>query len=255
MPQTIRDLPAYLARNGLGAGTGTTSGAPVPMNPQSQDMANISYILNPNFDTSEIISNAAENAVAGGVPGSGFAGGQQLRLLESEKLDRFKTGHQMLEPYNQRSFQAAQAEADRQAQLNAIAAQGAQAMQQLQLQEAGQTARATAAERAAMERQIEAGRQAMMQLQLQEAGQSSRLTQSIAGNLDVTRLGIAGDLLKTGLAKDNMPPLYPQNNFNWVTGVSTPARASTVPTAGNTGFTGTSMSSVDGILRKYGLLR
>lgn len=230
------------------------AGASAPVSPQAQDMANISYILNPNFDTSEIESNAAENAVAGGFGGSGFGGGQKLKLLESEKINRFQTGHNLLEPYNQRSFQAAQAEADRLARLNEIAAQGAQAMQQLQLQEAGQTARASASERAAMDRQIEQGRQAMVQLQLTEAGSNNRLTQSIAGNQANTRLNIAGDLLKTGLAKGpTTPPLYPPNNFNWVTGVSSTGRPSGVlGTAGAPG--GDSMGTVDGILRKYGLL-
>lgn len=223
-----------------------------PQSAEALDQANIRQILSPNFGVSETVNNAAENAVAGGFGGSGFAQGQQLRLLDSEKLKHFQIGHELLEPYNQRAFQAGQNAQEQQARLNQIAATGAQALQQLQLQEAGQTSRATASERAAMERQIEAGRQAMVQLQLQEAGQNSRQQATIAGNLANTRLGIGGDLLKAGLAQKptSMQGLYPPTEFNWATGVSSAGR----PSPSQTSNFGGDMGTVDSILAKYGLL-
>lgn len=215
----------------------------------SQDRANIDYLLNPYFNTSEVETNAAEQSLGQGTIGSGFASGTRGRLLESEKINRFQLGHQMLEPYLNREFQGAQAEADRASRLNEIAAQGAQAMQQLQLEEAGQTARASSAERAALERAILQGQQAMQQLTLQEAGQTGRSNASIAGNLANTRLNILGNLASDAMRRPQATttPSY-ITDFDWTTQThSTRPNPAATPTGGG-------MSSIDSILRRYGLL-
>lgn len=155
------------------------------------DLGNVATIFDPNFGRTETLTHAAENAVGGGWGSGGFAAGQGMKLLDSERKANMLLGHQILEPYLARE-QAAnlQAESER-ARLNEIAAQGAQALQQLQLSEAGQTARLNAAQKAEMERLIQSGNQAMEQLKLRETGESARQQAQIGGNLATTLVSAA----------------------------------------------------------------
>ncbi len=260
---TIADF--YRGNRSFGEGAppivtvGTSSGGG-----EGQDRANINYLLNPYYDTSEARMNAAAQNLGQGVAGSGFASGTTNRLLESEKVQRFQLGHQMLEPYLQRSFQAQQSAADRAARLNEIAAQGAQALQQLQLSEAGQTARLTQAERAELEQQILKGQQAMQQAQLAQAGETSRTRLGIGGNILNTLLrgygeGESGGGTRTSagrgvndISTGATTPGY-ISSFDWAS--QTPSFRTAPPQpAGSGGRTGgVNMSTIDSILRRYGL--
>lgn len=226
-----------------------------PVNPggASQDRVNIDYLLNPYAALNETRTNAAEANLGAGVAGSGFGSGTTAKLLDSERIERFKLGHQMLEPYLQREFQGSQAAADRQARLNEIAAQGAQALQQLQISEAGQTARLTQQERSALERQVLSGQQAMQQLQLQEAGQTGRLNTSIRGNIANTLVEAA---TRRPTSTSSATPGY-VTNYNWADQPNFLNRPTTSPqprptsggTIGNIG-----VNTIDNILRRYGVL-
>ena len=184
--------------------------------------------------------------------------------MDSERIARQKLGHEMLEPYLNRGFQASENAANRASRLNEIAAQGAQALQQLQLQEAGQSARASEAENAALQRQVLAGQQAVTQLKLGQAGDLTRTREQIAGNLATTKLGITGDILKTYLAKAGagLTP-QPQEPTGYQRMLPTTASGETIlpapeafnPVARGIRPTGVASSgTIDGILRKYGLL-
>lgn len=154
-----------------------------------KDRANIDFLLNPNFDQTETRMNAAEANLGSGLAGSGFAQGTTNRMLDSERIARLKLGHEILDPYLNREAAERLQSQQNQARLNEIAAQGAQALQQLQLQEAGLATRQSAAEQARLREIAAQGNQAMQQLQLQEAGQNSRLKTSIGGNIINTILG------------------------------------------------------------------
>lgn len=220
----------------------------------SQDRINIDYLLNPYAALNETRTNAAEANLGAGVQGSGFGSGTTSKLLDSERIARFQLGHSMLEPYLQREFQGSQAAADRQARLNEIAAQGAQALQQLQISEAGQSARLTQQEQAALQRQILSGQQAMQQLQLQEAGQTGRLNTSIRGN-------IVGNLIEAAAKRPTTSSGTPGyvTNYNWADQPNFLNRPTTTPqpqlrtSSGGIGG-GIGISTIDNILRRYGLM-
>ena len=233
--------------------TVTTSGVGGP----TQDRANIDYLLNPYFDTAEVRQNAAEQNLGQGVAGSGFGVGTTNRLLDSERIKRFQLGHEMLDPYLNRELTASEGAANRASELQRIAAQGAQALQQLQLQEAGQTARATAEQNAALQRQVLAGNQAMAQLSIREAGDTGRNNASIAGNLANTRLNIGGNVIASYIRNN------PAGTGSVTSGGFIPVTASgqpinSGPAAYNPAARGVQPSSatntIDAILSKYGLL-
>ena len=244
------------------AGTGKPPTGPVASGGATQDRANIDYLLNPYTSLDETRQNAAEANLGAGVSGSGFASGTTNRLLDSERIARMKLGHELLEPYLQRDFQAQQGAADRAARLNEIAAQGAQALQQLQLSEAGQSARLSQEEKARMEQLITQGNQAMAQLQLQEAGQSARLNTSIRGN-------ILGNLIQASLSqKPTTSPLV-NDPYRGATGVFpadslgnpiisgsaiAAARNASAPRSGAGTIGGIGIGTIDNILRKYNLI-
>jgi hypothetical protein len=227
-------LPAYNA----GAGGSTL------------DRRNIDFLLNPNFNTFETDTNAAEAAVGGGVAGSGFAGNVRNNMLDSERIRRMQLGNQMLEPYLQRDFQAGQGAADRASALQRAILEGNQAMERLQLSEAGQTARLSQAQRAEMERLAEQGRQAMQQLSIREAGESSRLNTSIGGTLANTALS---GLLRGGGATGARPMT---SSYHWQTDPNSGQVTGGVapPPSYYAETSGTGSSAVDRILRRYGLL-
>jgi hypothetical protein len=142
-------LPSYTG--------GATGGA-------SADRRNIDWLLNPDFDTSEVDTRAAESAVGGGYSGSGFALNNRTRLRDSERIRRMQLGHEMLQPYENRNFQAGESTKAQAAQLQQQVLAGQQAMERLALSERGQTERMSMAEAAAMRRLIEQGRLASEQL-------------------------------------------------------------------------------------------
>lgn len=160
-----------------------------------QDRSNIDFLLNPNFNTYETDTRAAEKAVGAGQSGSNWAGNVRSNMLDSERIKRFQLGHEMLQPYLQRDFQASEGAADRASALQRAIMEGNQAMERLQLSEAGQTARLSQEERARLEQLAEQGRQSMQQLMIREAGESGRQRESIGGQLANTLLS---SVLKPG---------------------------------------------------------
>lgn len=157
------------------------------------DRANIAYLFGtPNFNETDTL--AAERAVASGTTGSGFAANNQLRLRDSERINRYQIGHQMLDPYLQREQQSSLQGADNAARLQQIAAQGEEARKQLELQQSGQMALQSAEARARLEQIAAQGAQAMEQLKLSELGDTNRVNINNAGALERTVVGGAFDL-------------------------------------------------------------
>lgn len=161
----------------------------IPTGGADLDRANIDALLRGDFDPYEINMQSAENAVGGGMAGSGFAQAGRYKLLDSEKLKRQTLGNEMLNPYLQREHQTSMQASDQAARLKEIAAQGELAMQQLQASLAGRMAELSAQEKAALERQILSGNQAMEQLRLRESGDTQRQLTGIGGTLANTLLG------------------------------------------------------------------
>lgn len=157
------------------------------------DLGNINNIFDPNFGRRDAQQDAAQNAVGSGWGGGGFAHNQGLVLTDREKKGNWELGHKMLEPYLAREHDTNINTANNAARLQQIAAEGAAALQRLQLSEAGQTARLNTEQAAALQRQIVAGQQAMQQLTLKEAGDTGRLRESIGG-------GIASDLIRASIS-------------------------------------------------------
>lgn len=238
--------------------------------PAYPGIAGLNELFSPQFGRNEVLTTAAENAVGGGFGGGGFAGAQGMRLLDSERKANWALGHQILEPYLNREFEAGQGAANRQSRLNEIAAQGANALQQLQLSEAGETARLTQAQQAQLERDILQGQQAMQQLTLREAGDTSRQRIGIGGTL-------ANTLLQGEIANRNRPggpTVYGADNLSGPIGSTfygspgtglasvqpgstfSPMTSRTPAPAGGSGVDslGLGSSSIDALLRRYGLL-
>ncbi len=161
------------------------------------DRASIAYLFDPTPDWNETDTLAAERAVSSGTVGSGFAANNQLRLRDSEKINRAQIGHGMLDPYLQREHAGSMQAADNAARLQQIAAQGEEARKQLELQNSGQMALQSAEARARLEQMALAGSQALEQLNISEAGDTSRLNTSIRGNLDLAGVNNAADLERT----------------------------------------------------------
>lgn len=160
-----------------------------PTGGATQDRANIDALLRGEFDPYEINMQSAENAIAGGVPGSGFAQAGRYKLLDSEKLARQRMGNEMLDPYLNREHQQklqSQAEA---ARLQEIAAQGEEALRQLQASQSGRMAELSQQQKAQLEYLAQQGSQALEQLKLQQSGQKEITGMNIGGNLANTALG------------------------------------------------------------------
>lgn len=233
-----------------GPGTDVLSGA---------NRANIATLFDPNFGRGEVMTLANENAIAGGWGSGGFAGAQGLKLLDSERKANFLLGAQLLEPYLQRENAASLQASDNAARLNQIVAEGAQALQRLQLSEAGQTARLNSSQASELQRQVLAGQQAMQQLTLREAGETGRQNTAIQGNLASQLVGAALDRSNRAAATP-APPVggsYYLNNSG-LPGGGTPGgpdpRVARPAYAGSVGTLGLGSSSIDALLRKYGLL-
>lgn len=247
--------------------------APVAPNPGSlsqADLGNVSTLFDPNFGRTETMTHAAEDAAGGGWGGGGFAAGHGLKLLDSEKKANFLLGHQILEPYLAREHEDTLNASNNAARLQQIAAEGAQALQRLQLSESGAMARLNAQEAAELQRQIISGQQAMQLLTVKEAGETGRERERIGG-------GIASDLIKyslttsggggsggSGSPRPGGAPTGGPLGPTWNPGPwgayfgkgaeSNPDAAYNPNAHGVTGGAGAIGSSVDTILKKYGLL-
>jgi hypothetical protein len=156
------------------------------------DQNAIRYLLNPNPDFSEVDNRAAAAAVASGAAGGTRDQARRWKLRDSELINRYQIGHQMLQPYEERSQRAALQTQGEQAQLNNIAAQGQQAMEQLRLQEQGLAARQSASERAALERAVLEGNQAMERLRTSESGATTRQQAELDARIAQLYLGEEG---------------------------------------------------------------
>lgn len=154
-----------------------------------QDQTNIRWLLNPNPNFNEVDSRAAEMGLG---QGGGFQGNNRMRLRDSELINRFTTGHQMLQPYLQREHATQSQTQGERAQLEQIAATGAQAMERLRLQESGMTARQSQAERAALERAALEGQQAMERLSFSEGSAGERQRAELDNMLERFYAGEAG---------------------------------------------------------------
>lgn len=234
------------------------------------DLNNVNQIWDPNFGRSETMTNAAENAAAGGWGSGGFAAGQGMKLLDSEKKANFLLGHQILEPYLAREQETNINATNNAARLQQIATEGAAALQRLQLSEAGATARLNAQEAAEAQRQIVAGQQAMQQLTTREAGETGRLRESIGGNLANTIVSGAfrggtpaggGTSRVAGMGTGTPGALGVTYNPGVIQYGGTPNEAPREGGAYNPNARGVTTpesplgaTSIDSILRKYGLL-
>lgn len=222
------------------------------------DQRNIQFLLNPDFDPSEVQTRAAESAFGGGLSGSGFASAGRARMLDSERIRRFQLGNEMLSPYLGRAHETSERLGTQQHDLNRLAQEGAQAMQRLQLSESGQMARLTASERAAMERLVAQGQQAMQQLMVSEAGDTARTRMQIGGNLAASLISRAGG---GGSRSGGGAPVQPfAPSYRWTedynTGSVTSGTRPPPSYYGNSSSSGSgymSTASLDRILSRYGI--
>lgn len=270
--------PHFSIQEMTGGRPGIMPGAPIipgmPGLPAYPGIVGVNELFSPTFGRNETITRGAENAVGGGFAGSGFGGAQTNRLLDSERKENFLLGHQILEPYLNREFEAGQGAANRQGRLNEIAAEGANALQRLQLSEAGQGARLSTELEARLRQQVLEGEQAIQRLTLQEAGESSRQRTGIGGTLANTLLqgllsgkgggsegptrygtgNLSGPIGSTfyGSPGTGLGAVQPGSSFSPLTSrTPTSTGSSSVPGVGSFGL---GSSSVDSLLRKYGLL-
>ena len=125
-----------------------------------QDQRNIEWLLNPSFDTREVFQRSAERGVGSGTGGSGFGLSNKALMLDSEKIARAKLGHELLDPYLNRESSEKINAANNVNRLQAIAAEGASAMERLRLSEAGLSERLTSQQKADLEMQVLRGQQA-----------------------------------------------------------------------------------------------
>lgn len=233
------------------------------------DLGNVATIFSPEFGRADVAQESAANAVAGGWGAGGFAGGQRMMLTDREKKANYLLGHQILEPYLAREHEDKVNAANNAARLQQIAAEGAQALQRLQLSESGAMARLNAQEAAEAQRQIIAGQQAMQQLTMREAGETGRLRESIGGNLANTIVSGAikgGTSTGTGRVPGMGTGTPGPMGVTWNRGIpqygGTPevisaARPNAAFNPNARGVTETDAlgaTSIDTILRKYGLL-
>lgn len=153
--------------------------------------AGIDWILNPNIDFNETDTTAAEMALAGGVSGSQFAGINNLRLRDSERMNRITLGNQLLDPFLNRE-QATELEGSRQAgEDRRLAVSGQQAMDRLSQEQAGNLQLADREERSRLNQLAQEGAQAMARLQLTEGGETARQGAALAGQQQTVNTQIA----------------------------------------------------------------
>lgn len=185
-PTTMRspsDGPAPTAPPNLSGASGTSSGGLA-----GQDQQNIGWLLNPSFDTREVDQNAAEKAVGGGTTGSGFALNNRNLMLDSEKISRMKLGHDLLNPYLDRSQQAALQSQAESARMQQTIAEGNQAMERLRLSESGQSARLSQEAQDRLQQIALQGEQARILAGINNSSELERQRAAVSGNLANTAL-------------------------------------------------------------------
>jgi len=142
---------------------------------QGNALAGIDWILNPSIDFNETDTIAAEQAVGGGFSGSGFAGNNQMRLRDSERMKRIALGNELLQPYLERSAASARQ----------------------QISEAGLDRRLGSELANRLQLALINGDQQESETLLREAGMDRRQSAQIAGQLQNTQLSVQSDLLRT----------------------------------------------------------
>lgn len=145
---------------------------------QGNAMAGIDWILNPSIDFTESDTTAAEQAIAGGFSGSGFAGNNRLRLRDSERMNRVALGNELLQPYLNRAAETARQ----------------------QISEAGLDRRLGTELANRLQIALINGDQQTSETLLREAGMDRRQSAQIAGSLQQTQLGVQSDLLRSLLS-------------------------------------------------------
>lgn len=217
------------------------------------DRANIDALLSGQFDPYEINMQSAERAVGSGTGGSGFAQAGRYKLLDSEKLARQRLGNQMLDPYLNREHQQtlqSQAEAARMAELKADAEY---AMERLRMSEAGLGERLSSQQRAELEQIAARGAQAM---ELEKLNQKGNMEQTALGGL----FSLAGRYGGGGGGGGGSPRFnsdkyggqsfrYTTNTFGDVTSGTKPPPDYWTPSGGSDRNVST---LINGILKKYG---
>jgi len=248
--------------------------------------AGIDWILSPDINFNETDTNAAEQAVAGGFGGSQFGSINNLRLRDSERMNRIALGNQLLNPFLEREQQSALAAQSEAGQSNRLQMQIAANASQQAIEQAGLDRRLGLENATRLQLALLNGDQNMQQQLLQESGLDRRQSENIRAELARTQISAQNDLLRTligaggssgGGTGDGRVRVAPPGTNNistgmpgWassVAGVSAPGASSQnvfgAPVAFNPaarGITGTSTGGtnryatyINQILQSYGL--
>lgn len=166
-------------------------------------LTNIQSLLNPTTASlNEADTNAASLAFASGVPGSsGFGQNQQLVLRDSEQRQRLQQAADLYEPIAQRESAETLARESQAGEDRRLATSGQQAMERLQLSEAGQTERLTSQQAADARRQILEGDQAMERLNASNAFTSSQQGGELASRERIAQMGISADTARQAISE------------------------------------------------------
>lgn len=239
--------------------------------------SSLSWLFQPNAGQQDADMSAAAAAIGGGMPGSQFAQNNQLRLRAGERANFLKLGHELLNPYLQRESD----ERRTQMQINAQAAQQA-------ITESGAMSRLNAEQAGALQRALISGNQQAAHDLLTEAGADRRQSATLANSLLESTMrnqagilqsllsyagsqgkggagagGAAGGARMNDISTSNLEPGIGVNPSAWGDGgADVPhwgdpnyarANAGGGFGAGGTGITGKLGSTLDSILRQYGL--
>lgn len=179
--------------------------------PRQNAVAGIDWILNPAIDFGETDTAAAERALAGGFSGSPFAVINNLRLRDSERMNRIALGNQLLNPFLERE-QASALETSRQAgEDRRLAETGRQALERLRLESGSQRELLELQERARLNQLAQEGAQAMARLQLTEAGQTGRQQSAIAGEQQNVQTQLAAQAARQAIEEAGLDRRLGQN--------------------------------------------
>lgn len=166
--------------------------------------AGIDWILNPDIDFTETDTLAAGQALGSGLSGSQFAGINNLRLRDSERMNRITLGNQLLNPFLDRE-QATELEGSRQAgEDRRLAVSGQQAMERLAAEQSGNLQLADREERARLNQLAQEGAQAMARLQLTEGGETVRQGAAIAGQQQNVQSQIAAQSARDAIEQSGL---------------------------------------------------
>lgn len=173
-------------------------------NAQQNAIKGIDWILNPQINFTETDSNAAAQALALGVSGSPFAGINNLRLRDSERMNRIALGNQLLNPFLDRDASAA-LEASRQAgEDRRLEVSGAQALDRIRAQAGSDREMALLEQQNRSNLLKEEGAQRLQQLQLQEAGETGRQGTALAAQQQNIQTQIAADAARQAIEQSGL---------------------------------------------------